>query len=96
MIHKEQKVMFKLSQDGNKLGKFLDDPSVSKLNSNGLLRIEKLISFVIEKGGLPVNTNLEILCNGDVLDPKLTLAGVKQFIWKSGNDLMLTVRLKNA
>ena len=37
---------------------------------------------------------MEILCNGEALDPKMSLATVKEFVWKRGDDVQLQYRLR--
>jgi hypothetical protein len=37
---------------------------------------------------------IELVCNGFVLPPKMTLAAVRQFVWRQGGDILIQYRRK--
>jgi len=76
----------------------------NKLNAIRILTIRKVVTYVISKLNLqlPVSENpeiptvnedyIEILCNDKVLPPDMSLATIKQFLWKSSDELTLFYR----
>ena len=65
-----------------------------------VLGIRKVCVYVISKLNLDTSPDVapdrlvEISCNGEVLDPKMSLATVKEFVWKRGDDVQLQYRLR--
>ncbi len=65
------------------------------LNAPRVLRVRKVASYIAEH--LPDDTaiddpEIEILCNGQIIQPQTSLATVKEFVWKSPDDLKLNYR----
>ncbi|ODV83574.1 hypothetical protein CANARDRAFT_29802 [[Candida] arabinofermentans NRRL YB-2248] len=73
----------------------------SKLNANNLLRVNKIIEFILDK--FPSSEkesedkckdiHLDIYCKGEKLDLNMTLITIKNRIWKSSNDIELVYDL---
>ena len=79
-----------------------DLPALSqgKVTAPRVLGIRKVCVYVISKLNLDTSPDVapdrlvEILCNGKALDPKMSLATVKEFVWKRGDDVQLQYRLR--
>jgi len=79
-------------------------PIGSKLFAHRLIKVSKIIHYVVNKLDLklpkkegedttiPPEEFLEIVCNNQVLSIDASLATVKVFIWKSGEDMNLQYR----
>lgn len=68
------------------------------LNAPRVLRVRKVASYIAEH--LPDETSIddqeiEILCNGQSILPQTSLATVKEFVWKSPDDLKLNYRRRS-
>ena len=48
----------------------------------------------LEPQGAPEDL-VEILCGGEVCDPAMSLATVKEFLWRRGSDVELVYRFKD-
>lgn len=73
---------------GLKLDEFeMEDPSVNTVST--ATDVGEGQSTPIK---LPNDHNIEILCNGQSLPPMMSLATVKQFIWKKSDDIVLHYR----
>ena len=79
-----------------------DLPALSqgKVTAPRVLGIRKVCVYVISKLNLDTPPDVapdelvEIVCNGEVLDPKMSLATVKEHVWKRGDDVQLQYRLR--
>lgn len=74
-----------------------------KLSSHNMLRVSKILTYVIEKfesrtpemkEKLPANQWLVLECKGQELDNDMTLQTIKTKIWKSNSDVELRFRRK--
>ena len=69
-----------------------------KLNAPRIFRIHKVIEYVIK--GLKLDNgdaegdapDIEILCNDQILPTMMSLATVKQYIWRKSDDIILHFR----
>ena len=84
----------------------------SKLTGSRLMKVKKVAAHVVSRLNLKVPVHsatdlgaardwlphevVEIVCAGAALDPNLTLAAARQFVWKSSDDLTLYYRLTEA
>uniref|UniRef100_A0A7S2ZPI8 WD repeat-containing protein 48 homolog n=2 Tax=Rhodosorus marinus TaxID=101924 RepID=A0A7S2ZPI8_9RHOD len=74
----------------------------SKLSAPRVLRVRKVIAYLVKElfpedesfSQAPVEVDVEIVCNGRVIEPAMSLGSVKQFVWRDPGDLELTYRLK--
>lgn len=74
------------------------------LNAPRVLRVRKVTDYIAKElkdkpTGLDFEVepiHLEVLCNGQPLPPTMSLATVKQFKWRSPDDLQLQYRLKKS
>ena len=62
--------------------------------------MRKVVNYVVQKLSLePQGDNpedlVEILCGGEVCDPAMSLATVKEFLWRKGTDVELVYRFKD-
>lgn len=77
----------------------------NRLNANRMLRARKILSYVAERvepqpeEGSPEAENamrpeeyLELLCNGQVVPPTMTLATIRAHVWRGGGDVLLYYR----
>ncbi|CDF32125.1 WD40-repeat containing protein [Chondrus crispus] len=70
------------------------------LTAPRVLRVKKVAAYIArefkeQNTGVNVNQeHLEVLCNGKVLPSYMSLAAVRQFRWRSPDDLKLSFRLK--
>ncbi|KAI3724512.1 hypothetical protein L2E82_36292 [Cichorium intybus] len=80
-----------------------------KLSAPRILRIHKVVNYVVEKMVLDKSSDtlisdgtlkpwklkpsIEILCNNQVLAPEMSLATVRTYIWKKSEDLVLNYRI---
>lgn len=79
-----------------------DLPSLSNttLNAAKVLRVRKVLSYLgkeLKHPGIDLvyeQDQFEILCNGKVVPSNMSLAAVRQFRWRSPDDLKLFYRLK--
>lgn len=83
-------------------GSKLPNLSSMTLNAPKVLRVRKILSYILKELKDPSGSDLnldenriEILCNGRVLSPMMSLAAVRQFRWRSPDDLKLYYRLKS-
>jgi len=44
---------------------------------------------------VPYDDYIQVLCRDKVMDPRMTLASVKHFTWKSSADILLTYRIND-
>lgn len=84
-------------------GSTLPQLSPTSLHAARVLRVRKVVTY-IAKELKEIKTeqdfevdpqDLEVLCNGQVLPPTMSLAAVRQFRWRSPEDLQLQFRLKD-
>lgn len=81
-------------------GSGLPELNTTTLNAPKVLRIRKVAVFIAkelkdQRTGYDLEQeDLEVLCNGDVLPSTMSLATVRQFRWRSPDDLKLHFRLK--
>merc|ERR1712000_726960 len=71
----------------------------NRLNANRMLRVKKIIGYVVERieqppeepeeNPLKPEEYMELYCNGQLLDPLMSLATLRTHVWKSGNDIVL-------
>ncbi|KAG9256703.1 uncharacterized protein F5Z01DRAFT_483536 [Emericellopsis atlantica] len=71
----------------------------NRLNANRMLRVKKIIGYVVERIEQPAEEPeenplkpeeyMELYCNGQLLDPLMSLATLRTHVWKSGNDIVL-------
>ncbi|KAF7731707.1 hypothetical protein EC973_008879 [Apophysomyces ossiformis] len=82
--------------DGTSLPELPGGPN-NRLLANRVLRVRKLIQYVIEKLELDSAQaeRIELLCGDTVLTPTTTLATIKQHILKSSGDIPLSYRYKD-
>lgn len=72
------------------------------LNAPKVLRVRKVMSYLAKELRHPITETVyeqnqfEILCNGKVLPMSMSLAAVRQFRWRSPDDLKLFYRLKSS
>jgi len=74
--------------------------SNNRLSAVRILIVRKVIGYVISKLNLqlpvlpetPIECYIEIVCNDKVLDPDMSLATIKQFLWRSNDELILLYR----
>ncbi|KAI3518014.1 hypothetical protein L1887_06335 [Cichorium endivia] len=80
-----------------------------KLSAPRILRMHKVVNYVVEKMVLDKSSDtlisdgtlkpwklkpsIEILCNNQVLAPEMSLATVRTYIWKKSEDLVLNYRI---
>ncbi|CAO3616929.1 unnamed protein product [Cunninghamella blakesleeana] len=70
----------------------------NRLLANRVLRIRKLLQYVVEKIEInppPKLEDIELLCGDTKLNPTMTLASVKQSILKTSGDVILSYKYKN-
>lgn len=79
--------------------------STTTLNAPRVLRVRKVAAYIAKElkdgratsGGFEIEaSHLEVLCNGHALPATMSLATVRQFRWRSPDDLQLQFRLKAA
>lgn len=81
-------------------GTGLPELSPTSLNAPRVLRVRKVAAYIAKEMKdcrTPIEldgSQLEILCNGQVLPSTMSLATVRQFRWRSPEDLCLQFRLK--
>lgn len=83
-------------------GSELPGLSTTTLNAPRVLRVRKVMVYIARElkethTGLDFEveaSHLEVLCNGQTLPPSMSLATVRQFRWRSPDDLQLQYRLK--
>eukprot|EP00178_Gracilaria_changii_P023312 TRINITY_DN70644_c0_g1_i1.p1 TRINITY_DN70644_c0_g1~~TRINITY_DN70644_c0_g1_i1.p1 ORF type:complete len:690 (+),score=49.46 TRINITY_DN70644_c0_g1_i1:303-2372(+) len=83
-------------------GSTLPQLSPTSLHAARVLRVRKVISYIAKElrdlrseQDIEIEPqDLEVLCNGQVLSPTMSLAAVRQFKWRSPEDLQLHFRLK--
>jgi hypothetical protein len=69
-------------------------PTKYPLSSRRMLRILKVADYLRGKLGKAADgCDIHIFCKGKLVEPSATLAAVKQFFWKSSNDLILEYKL---
>ncbi|KAI8139501.1 hypothetical protein BJV82DRAFT_626258 [Fennellomyces sp. T-0311] len=72
--------------------------SNNRLLANRVLRVRKLVQYIVEKLDISTsdpNEQVELLCADVVLAPTMTLAAIRQHIMKSGGDINLSYRYVN-
>jgi len=79
-----------------------DAPKLSqgRVTAPRVLGVRKVVNYVVQKLSLePQGDNpedlVEILCGGEVCDPAMSLATVKEFLWRRGSDVELVYRFKD-
>ena len=80
-----------------------DAPKLSqgRVTAPRVLGVRKVVNYVVQKLGLDVNGSrapedlVDILCGGEVCDPAMSLATVKEFLWRKGTDVELVYRFKD-
>lgn len=78
----------------------LPELNTTTLNAPRVLRVRKVAAYIAkelkdQRTGYDVEQDdLEVLCNGQVLPSTMSLATVRQFRWRSPEDLCLQFRLK--
>ncbi|EMG49439.1 hypothetical protein G210_5793 [Candida maltosa Xu316] len=65
-----------------------------KLTSHGMIRVVKIISYVLDKMDKKVKDEMVLECNGIELSNEMTLQYIKTMIWKSSGDIVLNYRRK--
>ncbi|KAH6615172.1 hypothetical protein C7974DRAFT_466206 [Boeremia exigua] len=87
-----QNILPAISTDGN-----------NRLNANRMLRARKILGYVAERiepaptkedqedadAALKPHEYLELYCNGQLIDPKMTLASMRAHVWRGGGDVVL-------
>ena len=66
--------------------------SKAKLSAPRILRMHKVLTYVEQRLGL--DDALQIVCNHVVVQPHMSLASVRQFVWKRTEDIELCYRLR--
>uniref|UniRef100_A0A7S4ESR5 WD repeat-containing protein 48 homolog n=1 Tax=Chrysotila carterae TaxID=13221 RepID=A0A7S4ESR5_CHRCT len=72
-------------------------PNASKLSAAKVLKLVKVLAYVEER--LQMNgkgTPLQLVCNDKALPPEMTLATVRAFVWKTGEEMLLHYRRSRA
>jgi WD repeat-containing protein 48 len=70
-----------------------------KVTAPRVLGIKKVCAYVVSKLGLELDDDvraedvIEVFCDGKKLDPKWSLATVREHVWKRGEDVRLTFRV---
>lgn len=83
-------------------GTGLPELNTTTLNAPRVLRVRKVAAYIAkelkdQRTGYDVEQDdLEVLCNGEVLPSTMSLATVRQFRWRSPDDLKLHFRLKKS
>ena len=73
-----------------------------KVTAPRVLSVRKVCSYVVAKLGLDLDDDVavedavEIFCDGKKLDPRWSLATVREHVWRRGDDLRVTFRLTEA
>lgn len=77
-----------------------DAPRLSqgRVTAPRVLGVRKVVNYVVQKLGLDgaaPEDLVDILCGGEVCDPAMSLATVKEFLWRKGSDVELVYRFKD-
>eukprot|EP00180_Rhodochaete_pulchella_P000050 Plantae.Rhodophyta-Rhodochaete_pulchella.ctg10324.p1 GENE.Plantae.Rhodophyta-Rhodochaete_pulchella.ctg10324~~Plantae.Rhodophyta-Rhodochaete_pulchella.ctg10324.p1 ORF type:complete len:348 (-),score=49.90 Plantae.Rhodophyta-Rhodochaete_pulchella.ctg10324:629-1591(-) len=88
-------------------GSGLPPLELPKLTAAKVMRTRKILAYIAKelksevdernkeiKGPLPVETELEVVCNGRVVPDDMSLSAIRHFIWRSPEDLELAYRRK--
>ena len=73
-----------------------------KVTAPRVLSVRKVCSYVVAKLGLDLDDDVavedavEIFCDGKKLDPRWSLATVREHVWRRGDDLRVTFRVTEA
>ncbi|KJE88667.1 hypothetical protein CAOG_00275 [Capsaspora owczarzaki ATCC 30864] len=76
----------------------LPDPAYAKLYAFRILRVRRLAKFVADKLGISIPDGfapeevIELTCDNKAIDPNMSIATVKQFVWCQPEDLVLHYR----
>ena len=76
--------------------------TTGKVTAPRVLSVRKVCSYVVTKLGLDLGNDVavedavEIFCDGKKLDPRWSLATVREHVWRRGDDLRVTFRLTDA
>lgn len=96
-IHEAVKVSFGLDPEE---GTGLPQLKTTTLTAPRVLRVKKVAAYISKElkeqddEMIIEQEDLEVLCNGEVLPSYMSLAAVRQFRWRSPDDLKLTFRLR--